>query len=354
MEEAKKEKIVLDDLHKIVLKMFLTDKKSIREISDILGLGRTKISNMLELCAASDEEIEKQIDLRKLNLRTHKNAEDASEIDLTPLDETVIVKAYTEIIEGGKTLTDVAKEVGKQRDTVKKAIIDYLSGDKDAIREFNQVLKDNQAHAKEGKYFSKASDKEKKKMIFDRLNLRRSLAGKNTYPDETLEIRFRRLEEYFEKRNTRMENPEDRITKEQFYHMAYDCPTILALSLSDKIRPIVGKLDEKYLGEANTSKVLRENPGIVGTTLTRIRLQIRILKDSETLNKALEKPRIFRTSPELLYAQIKHWKEVRPSVSTPFMCRHRLEEIYRKTPEEIQAIHDIRDEYGDDEYFDGR
>ena len=180
MEEAKKEKIVLDDLHKIVLKMFLTDKKSIREISDILGLGRTKISNMLELCAASDEEIEKQIDLRKLNLRTHKNAEDASEIDLTPLDETVIVKAYTEIIEGGKTLTDVAKEVGKQRDTVKKAIIDYLSGDKDAIREFNQVLKDNQAHAKEGKYFSKASDEEKKKMIFDRLNLRRSLAGKNT------------------------------------------------------------------------------------------------------------------------------------------------------------------------------
>ena len=32
MEETKKEKIVLDDLHKIVLKMFLTDNKSIIEI----------------------------------------------------------------------------------------------------------------------------------------------------------------------------------------------------------------------------------------------------------------------------------------------------------------------------------
>ena len=76
MEETKKEKIILDDLHKIVLKMFLTDNKSIREISDLLGLGRTKISNMLEVCAASDEEIDKKITLRKLNLRTHKNVDD--------------------------------------------------------------------------------------------------------------------------------------------------------------------------------------------------------------------------------------------------------------------------------------
>ena len=354
MEEAKKEKIVLDDLHKIVLKMFLTDKKSIREISDILGLGRTKISNMLELCAASDEEIEKQIDLRKLNLRTHKNAEDASEIDLTPLDETVIVKAYTEIIEGGKTLTDVAKEVGKQRDTVKKAIIDYLSGDKDAIREFNQVLKDNQAHAKEGKYFSKASDEEKKKMIFDRLNLRRSLAGKNTYPNETLEIRFRRLEEYFEKRNTRMENPEDRITKEQFYHMAYDCPTILALSLSDKIRPIVGKLDEKYLGQKNTSRLLRDNPAVVGSTLTRIRLQIKMLNDFGVLEQALKKPRVFRTSPELMYAEIAAWDREGNRNYSPFMTNARLEDRYKLSLVDLQEKYDAREVYGDDEYFDGR
>ena len=354
MEETKKEKIVLDDLHKIVLKMFLTDNKSIREISDLLGLGRTKISNMLEVCAASDEEIDKKITLRKLNLRTHKNVDDISKIDLSPIEEEVVVVAYTDIIEGGKTLTDVAKEIGKQRDTVKRAIIDYLNGDKDAIREFNQVLKDNQSHAKEGKYFSKASDEEKKKMIFDRLNLRRSLAGKNTYPDSTLEIRFKRLEEYFEKRNTRMDNPEDKISKEQFYHMAYDCPTILALSLSDKIRPIVGKLDEKYLGKKNTSRLLRDNPAVVGSTLTRIRLQIKMLNDFGVLEHALQKPRVFRTSPELMYAEIAAWNIQGNKKYSPFMTNARLEDRYKMSITDLEEKYDAREVYGDDEYFDGR
>ena len=49
-----------------------------------------------------------------------------------------------------------------------------------------------------------------------------------------------------------------------------------------------------------------------------------------------------------------HWKNVRPGISTPFMSRSRLEEIYRKTPDELQMIHNVKEKYGDDEYFDGR
>ena len=139
-------------------------------------------------------------------------------------------------------------------------------------------------------------------MIFDKLNNRRKLCKKSPYAESMLEKKYERLAEYFEKRNDRMLHEDDKISKDQFLAMLYDYPSMLGLSLSDKIRPLIGKLDEKYLGESNTSKVLRDNPGIVGTTLTRIRLQIRILKDTDTLDTALQKPRTFITSPELLYA----------------------------------------------------
>lgn len=346
-------KVLTEEQFKI-LHMFLEEKQSIRNITQAVGMGRTKVGNIIQACTGITDELDKEIELRKLNLRTHRNAEDVSEFKLTPLTDEEMSFAYTEIVEGGATLTDVAALLGRQRDTVKRAVLCFIGDDRVAIKEFNQILKDNQNGSREARYFTESSEEEKKLMIFNKLNSRRKMTNKNEYPISMLEKKYDRLVEYFEKRNDRMAHEDDKISRDDLLAMLYDYPSMLGLSLSDKIRPLIGKLDEKYLGEANTSKVLRENPGIVGTTLTRIRLQIRILKDSETLNKALEKPRIFRTSPELLYAQIKHWKEVRPSVSTPFMCRHRLEEIYRKTPEEIQAIHDIRDEYGDDEYFDGR
>ena len=337
-----------------ILQLFLEEKQSIRNITQVVGMGRTKVGNILEECVGLDDELDKAIELRKLNLRTHKNAEDASEINLDPLSEDDIKFAYIEITEGGSTLTDVAAMLGKQRDTVKRAIIDWLDEDKDAVKEFKQVLKDNQNGSKEARYFASADEEEKKNMIFNKLNNRRKLVKKTEYPLSMLEKKYDRLVEYFEKRNDRMSHEEDKISREDLLAMLYDYPSMLGLSLSDKIRSLIGKLDEKYLGESNTSKVLKENPGIVGTTLTRIRLQIRILKDTETLNKALEKPRIFRTSPELLYAEIMHWKENRPGISTPFMSKKRLEETYRKTPEELQEQYKVRDMYGDDEYFDGR
>lgn len=337
-----------------ILHMFLEEKQSIRNITQVIGMGRTKVGNVIGACVGLDDELDRLIELRKINLRTHKNVQDISEIDMTPLTDEDIEFAYVEIIQGGNTLTDVAAILGKQRDTVKKAIIEWLDDDRDAVKEFRQVLKDNQNGSRESRYFKSADEEEKKAMIFNKLNNRRKLSKKGEYPISMLEKKYERLAEYFEKRNSRMSHEDDKITRDDLLAMLYDYPSMLGLSLSDKIRPLIGKLDEKYLGEANTSKVLKENPGIVGTTLTRIRLQINILKDSGTLDKALDKPRVFRTSPELLYAEIAHWKEVRPSIATPFMSRTRLEEIYRKTPEEIIEAHDVRDVYGTDEYFDGR
>ena len=118
-------KSVLDETQYKVLEMFLIEKKSVRSITQILGLGRTKVSYILDDCAGLDESVQSEISLRKLNLRTHKNVSDASQIDLTPLTEDQVKGAYVEITEGGSTLTEVADVLGKQRDTVKKAIIDF-------------------------------------------------------------------------------------------------------------------------------------------------------------------------------------------------------------------------------------
>mgnify|MGYP003464528146 CR=1 FL=1 len=65
-----------------ILQLFLEEKQSIRNITQIVGMGRTKVGNILEACVGLDDELDKAIELRKLNLRTHKNAVDVSEIDL--------------------------------------------------------------------------------------------------------------------------------------------------------------------------------------------------------------------------------------------------------------------------------
>lgn len=347
-------KEVLSDEQFKVLKLFLEQGISIRSITEMVGQGRTRVNNVIESCMGINDDLDNEILLRKLNLRTHKDAKDLSEIDLTPLTEEMVKSAYVEITEGGSTLTDVASVLGKQRDTVKKAIIEYLDDDKDAIKEFKQILKDNQAGKKEARYFLDADSKTKKQMIFSKLNNRRKMNKRPEYPETMLEKKYERLREYFLKRNDRMGSEQDQISEQTLLSMLYDYPTMLALSISDKIRPMIGKLDEKYLGEANTTRLLKENPGVLGTTIRRVRLQIRMLKETDTLKYAMEKPRIFRTSPELMYAEIKHWQKLSKTVATPFMSRARLEETYKLSPEELERKYDIKKEYGDDEYFDGR
>ena len=50
-----------------------------------------------------------------------------------------------------------------KKDTVKKAIIEYLDDDKEAVKEFKQILKDNQLGQKEARYFDIADKDTKKK-----------------------------------------------------------------------------------------------------------------------------------------------------------------------------------------------
>lgn len=333
---------------------YIRGHKSMREIALLHeGFGRTKISNILDKYANSGEERAIEIALRKASQKNHKEVtslEDASSEELT---EEQVELAYREIIEGGRTLTKVSEKLGKNRETVKRMIVDFLGDDKLAIKEFQKRLKDNQKIEKETDLFEELSEEEKKKSIFERLNLRRKLAGKTVYPERMLERKFDRLISYFEKRNTRVDAPKSQISKQDLLRMMYDYPTLLSMSLTDKIKPAVNALDHKHLGYFDSSRVLKQNPSIIGTSLSRISLQMRILKDSDALRFALNKPRTFRTSPELMYALVKLWNYNEKS-GNPFITTKKMQSQYGIEAEQACKLYDIKDEYGDDEYFDGR
>lgn len=155
------------------------------------------------------------------------------------------------------------------------------------------------------------------------------------------------------KRNTRIENSSGQISKEELLRMMFDYPTMLSMSLTDKIKPVVNALDHKHLGYFDSSRVLKQNASILGTSLGRIGLQMKVLKDTDTLQFALKKPRTFRTSPELMYSLIKIWN-YNNKVGTPFITTKKLHTQYGIEADKACKLYDIRDEYGDDEYFDGR
>lgn len=142
---------------------YLSQKKSIREISLLHeGFGRTKISNVLDKYANSGEERAIEIALRKTSQKNHKEVKSLDEISDEELTEEQIELAYKEIIEGGRTLTKVSEEFGKNRETIKKAIIDFLSDDKLAIKEFQKRLKDNQKFDKETEFLNLYQKKQRK------------------------------------------------------------------------------------------------------------------------------------------------------------------------------------------------
>lgn len=337
-----------------IIKEYIIKKMSIREIAALHeGFGRTRVSNIIDKYANSGEERAIEIALRKVSQKNHKEVSSIEEITDEELTEEQIEMAYREIIEGRKTLTSVAGALKKNRETIKKAIIDYLGDDKIAIKEFGKVLKDNQNYATETKFFDNLSEEDKIKCIFERLNLRRKLAGRPVYTYDFLERKYDRLINYFEKRNLKIDNPTAKLSKADVLRMMFDYPTMLSMSLTDKIKPVINSLDYKHLGFFDTSKVLRQNASILGTSLERINLQMRVLKDTETLQFALKKPRTFRTSPELMYALIKLWEQ-RDKQGVPFITTKKLYEQYMLVPEKACELNNIRDQYGDDEYFDGR
>ncbi len=338
-----------------IVNLYLNDKKSIREIANLYeGYGRTKINNIIEKYAQMSEENSLQVELRKLSLKYHKEIDKIQEVG--ELEPHNIYKAYIEIIERRKSLTKVAEELGKHRDTVKKAIIAYLK-DPNKIKSFNKTLKENQSLT-ESKYFNNEdfndlTDEEKRIRIFNKLNASRKRFGKPTYPEKLLDRKFNRLLNYFEERNRKITYKSDKISKSELFRMMYNHPTMLSLSLENKIKPIVDALDNRFLDFAKSSRVLKLNPAILGASLKRTSLQFKILKDTGTLVYAIEKPINLRTSPEFMYALIKIW-DANERKGTPFLSTKKLYSLYNQTPGEICKKYDAKKDYGDDEYFDGR
>lgn len=345
--------IKFDEIELQIIDEYVNKRLSIREISWLhSGYGRTKISNILDKYANSSEENAIKLALRKASQKMHKEVTSLDEVSSEDLTEEQIELAYKQIVEERKSLTKVSEVLRKNRETVRKAIIDFLDGDKIAIKEFEKILRDNQNFNQEKDFFENLSEAEKKKCIYKRLNIRRTFSGRNTYPYEMLDRKYNRLINYFEKRNSEVLDSDARISKDDLLRMMFDFPTMLSMSLSDKIKPVVEALDYKHLGFEDSSRVLKHNPAILGSSIQRTALQIRILKDFGTLEFALKKPRAFRTSPEFMYSLIKLW-EKKGREGELFLTTRRLES-YNIDPKNLMSEFDVREEYGDDEYFDER
>ena len=343
---------VFSDEEKVILDEYLNQKISVRDIEKMhKGYGRTKIKNIIDKYALFNEETAKEVLSIRMSQKYHKEVT-AEEAERPELTDKEIQKAYYEIMQGEKTLTTLAAELNRNRDTLKGAIEDFL-GDKESILEFRDTLRQNQKVSKDKQLFFSLSPEEKKNVIFLRLNYRRQLVGKKEYSTDLLEKKFTRIMGYFQDRNDKFDDEEAKLSEDNLLKMMYDYPTILGMSISSKIRPTMKLLDYKFLNFRDASKILRDNPAILGTSMERTSLQMHILQDSNTMKYALEKPRTFRTSPEFMYAQIKAWEEKGLS-KTPFITVKKMETLYKMSPDELEAKYDVKDEYGDDEYFDGR
>ncbi len=340
-----------------IIEMFLEQNKSIREIAlQKPTFGRTKINNLLNRYGNISEENSNRVMIARYNQKNHTKVTSVKEVDTKPLEEEQIEEAYRKIVLEGITLTEISSILGRNKDAVKKAIIDFLE-DKSDIEEFKKTLKENQEKASKGerKRFLALSEDERKDEIFEKLNNRRVARGRPQYSKELLERKYDRLLYYlYEKRNSKIAHQEgEELSIEDIQCMMYEFPTLLSMSLSNKIKPIIDVLDNEILDYRRTNKILRDNPSILGTAISRIRLQINILESTGNLSYAIKRPRIFRTSPELMYALVKQ-SESQNRNDNPFITRQRIPGRYGVTAEELMKMHDVKQEYGDDEYFDGR
>ena len=136
--------------------------------------------------------------------------------------------------------------------------------------------------------------------------------------------------------------------------MLYDTPGLLAYSLSDKIDPAMRNLDKNnYIGPMIATQIIVEDASILGSSISRTNLQIKILVDNNLLGVFLRKPRYFRTSPELVYSFIEFSKERNAKNEDDiFLTENRLRKRYGMTPEELRQTYKAEEKYGQDEYFD--
>lgn len=334
------------------------DGISIRQLSmENKGFGRTKISNLIEIYRRENPELSEKISELKIKAKTHKA--DVSKYTAEPLTEEQITEAYSDIMRKGKTLTQVAKDFKRTRDFVKKQILHFLD-DKEEEQEFLEQLEKNQHQKNTSCFDSALTEDDKKNMIFDRLNSRRSKNNRRIYSEHLLERKYNRLKEYF--LVARNQSCKQKLTEEDFFRMLYDTPTLLSSSLSSKIIPAIKNLDNNPdVGIENATTIIKSDASILLSAIDRTNLQIRILKENDLLQKCYKKPRNFRTSPELMYALIQ-FKKFRSNAGIDgvgleesdvvFLSRRKLFERYSRTPEQLLIEYDIKKQYGDDEYFD--
>ena len=329
---------------------------SIRKISEEhKGFGRTKIKNILREYVKIFPEKSESIERLLLSNKTHKKVEDVDEIkDREDLSEDEIKAIYNKI-RNGETLTSIAQCYGRTRDYIKRRVIEYLDDEND-IQEFLDILKENQNKNGRNVYveFLESSDGSKLTTVFNRLNVRKSKTNKKLYSFLFLTKKYARLRLYLlGERNALIENEEDRLTEIDFWKMLYDSPTLLSSSFSDKIRPALESLDNNpNVGIVNATKIIREDASILFSSISRTRLQLKILKDNNLLQAFFSKPRNFRTSPELIYALIKFGKT--RDISNIFLSKKQLFERFGVETKDLIANFDVKKVYGDDEYFDKR
>lgn len=128
-----------------IIDLFLNKGKSIREISEMYeNYGRTRINNILNKYSDISDENKTQIELRKKSSKYHKEVKNEKELNEEGFTNEQIKKMYFEIMIRQKNLTMIAKETGRNRDTKKNVIINYLNGNDKKIEQFEKLLKENQ------------------------------------------------------------------------------------------------------------------------------------------------------------------------------------------------------------------
>ena len=352
MENQKPEQL----FNKIEMKIIseYLDGASMRKLADTYkskGFGRTRIKNLVDRYAkAFPEEAEKINNQMKEN-KYHKN--DGESAELPEITEEQIIQAYDDIQNNGITLTAVSKSLGRTKDYVKKRVLEYIDNPEEE-KVFLDTLKTNQ-HKKRKDDFILLSEQEKKEYIFKKLNRRRALNDRPEYDTPFLEKKYARLRRYLlEIRNQNV--PEKaKLSENDFFKILYDTPTLLSSSLSNRVVTALENLDyHKDIGMENATKIIREDASILCSSIPRTNIQIKILKENDLLETCFEKPRNFRTSPEMMYGLIEYHKarvESNKDDKDIFITKSKLENKYGLAPEELTKRYSIRKEYGNDDYF---
>lgn len=114
---------------------------SIRKISETSKLGRTAIKNLLIDYSKVKPELKDKIDERLFGNKNHKEMP-AQEI--REISQEQLIQIYNGLMNGEITLRQASLDTGRNREYIRKRIIEYL-GDDSKVQEFLVRLKQNQS-----------------------------------------------------------------------------------------------------------------------------------------------------------------------------------------------------------------